>query len=56
MKSTKSEVFQIRLSTEEKAQIQRQASEIGLSMGRYLVMLALQASKPNGSTPRPNDN
>lgn len=38
----KSEVLQLRLSSEEKAMIQQNAEKLGLPMARYLVMLVLQ--------------
>lgn len=40
--ATKTAVFQIRLTEEEKHIIQANAESLGLSMGRYLVMLAIQ--------------
>lgn len=38
--NVKTEVLQLRLTKEEKEAIQRQAERVGLSMARYLVMLA----------------
>lgn len=38
--ANKTQVFQLRLTEEEKELIQKQAEKIGLSMARYLVMLA----------------
>lgn len=43
--ATKTAVFQIRLTEEEKRLIQENAERLGLSMGRYLVMLAIQDRK-----------
>lgn len=40
--ATKTAVFQIRLTEEEKHIIQANAESLVLSMGRYLVMLAIQ--------------
>lgn len=42
---TKAAVFQIRLTEGEKRLIQENAQRLGLSMGRYLVMLAIQDRK-----------
>ena len=44
--ATKTAVFQIRLTEEEKQMIQEKAESLGLSMGRYLVMLAIQDKQP----------
>lgn len=44
--ATKTAVFQIRLTEEEKRMIQEKAESLGLSMGRYLVMLAIQDKQP----------
>lgn len=43
--ATKTAVFQIRLTEGEKRLIQENAQRLGLSMGRYLVMLAIQDRK-----------
>lgn len=52
--ATKTAVFQIRLTEEEKRMIQEKAESLGLSMGRYLVMLAIQ-DKQN-KQPKKNKN
>ena len=44
---TKTAVFQIRLTEGEKQLIQENAKKLGLSMGRYLVMLAKQDKQNN---------
>ena len=40
--AAKTAVFQLRLTEDEKHMIQEKAENLGLSMGRYLVMLALK--------------
>lgn len=40
--AVKTQLLQLRLSVEEKELIQQQADKLGLSMARYLVMLALK--------------
>ena len=40
--AAKTQLLQLRLSVEEKELIQQQADKLGLSMARYLVMLALK--------------
>lgn len=44
--AAKTAVFQIRLTEEEKRMIQKKAENLGLSMGRYLVMLAIKDKEP----------
>ncbi len=44
----KTEVFQIRMTEEEKRIIQEKSKDLGLSMGRYLVMLAIKDIQGKG--------
>lgn len=50
--AAKTEVFQIRLSEDEKTTIKKKAESVGLPMSRYLVMLALKDNPENEKAAR----